>query len=84
MQQEINIAIGAKSPDVYFNELKQQCEGGRLKYGGIETIDELHKNLETHCIPLSIFNLTVDGYDSFLEERRQLMANKIRGYYYGL
>jgi hypothetical protein len=84
MQQEINIAIGAKSPDIYFNELKQQCEGGKLKYGGIETIDVLHKNLETHCIPLSIFNLTVEGYDSFLLERRQLMANKIREYYYAL
>jgi hypothetical protein len=84
MQQEINIAIGAKSPDVYFSELKEQCEGGKMKYGGIDTIDELLSNLRTHCIPESIFSLDINGYDSFLEARRQLMSDKIRNYYYSL
>jgi hypothetical protein len=84
MQQEINIAIGAKSPDVYFSELKEQCEGGKMKYGGIETMDELLSNLKTHCIPESIFSLNINGYDNFLEERRQLMSDKIRNYYYCL
>jgi hypothetical protein len=84
MQQEINIAIGAKSPNVYFSELKEQCEGGKMKYGGIETLDELLSNLKTHCIPESIFSLDINGYDSFLEERRQLMSDKIRNYYYSL
>ncbi len=84
MQQEINIAIGAKSPDVYFSELKEQCEGGKMKYGGIETMDELLSNLKTHCIPESIFSLDINGYDNFLEERRQLMSDKIRNYYYSL
>jgi len=84
MQQEINIAIGAKSPDVYFSELKQQCQGGKMKYGGIETMDELLSNLKTHCIPESIFSLDINGYDNFLEERRQLMSNKIRNYYNSL
>lgn len=84
MQQEINIAIGAKSPDVYFSELKEQCEGGKMIYGGIETMDELLSNLKTHCIPESIFSLDINGYDSFLEERRQLMSDKIRNYYYSL
>ena len=84
MQQEINIAIGAKSPNVYFSELKEQCEGGKMKYGGIETMDELLSNLKTHCIPESIFSLDINGYDSFLEERRQLMSDKIRNYYYSL
>lgn len=84
MQQEINIAIGAKSPDIYFKELHQQCEGGKKRYGAIETMDELLKNLDTHCIPHSIFEKNVDGYDSFLEERRKLMAEKIRKYYNSL
>jgi hypothetical protein len=84
MQQEINIAIGAKSPDVYFSELKEQCECGKMKYGGIETMDELLSNLKTHCIPESIFSLDINGYDNFLEERRQLMSDKIRNYYYSL
>jgi hypothetical protein len=74
----------AKSPYVYFSELKEQCEGGKMKYGGIETMDELLSNLKTHCIPESIFSLDINGYDSFLEERRQLMSDKIRNYYYSL
>jgi hypothetical protein len=84
MQQEINIAIGAKAPDVYFNELKNQSTGGRLKYGAIDEYDELLNNLKTHCIPQNIFDVTVDGYDDFLKERRKLMADKMRDYYYSL
>ncbi len=84
MQQEINIAIGAKSPDVYFNELKEQCEGGKMKYGGIQTMDELLNNLKTHCIPETIFSMNAENYESFLNERRKLMAIKIKGYYNSL
>lgn len=84
MQQEINIAIGAKAPEVYFNELKAQCTGGALKYGAITTESELLENLATHCIPQTVFQAGVDDYDQFLAERRKLMAEKIRGYYLSL
>ena len=81
MQQEINIAIGAKSPNLYFKELHEQCNGGKIKYGAIDTISELYDNLKTHCIPESIFDSSIDGYDSFLNERRKLMSDKIKKYY---
>jgi hypothetical protein len=84
MQQEINIAIGAKSPNIYFNELRDQCNGGKLKYGAIDTLDELMQNLKTHCIPESIFDSTVDSYDDFLNERRKLMVEKMRYFYNSL
>jgi hypothetical protein len=84
MQQEINIAIGAKSPNVYFRELREQCTGGKMKYGAINNIDELLGNLKTHCIPESIFDANIDGYDIFLSERRKLMAGKIKNYYNSL
>jgi hypothetical protein len=84
MQQEINIAIGAKSPNVYFRELKEQCTGGKMKYGAINSLDELLDNLKTHCIPESIFDANIDGYDTFLAERRKLMSEKIRLYYNSL
>ncbi len=84
MQQEINIAIGAKSPNTYFNELKDQCNGGKMKYGAIQSKEELLENLKTHCIPESIFDLAVDGYDSFLNERRKLMSDKMKNYYNSL
>jgi hypothetical protein len=84
MQQEINIAIGAKSPEKYFKEINEQVRGGSLKYGNIKSVKELHENLEAHCIPLDIFEMNVDHFDDFLIERRSLIAEKIKSYYYSL
>jgi len=84
MQQEINIAVGAKEPAQYFKELKAQCESGQLKYGSIDNYDELLQNLKMHSIPLSIFDATINNYDEFLIERRKLMAEKIKVYYNSL
>jgi hypothetical protein len=80
-QSEINIAIGAKAPKIYFEELVNQCQGGKKKYGGITDLDDLKNNLRQHSIPESIFNHLADDYSQFLSERRQLMAAKIRDYF---
>lgn len=80
-QSEINIAIGAKPPKVYFGELLDQCQGGKKKYGGITNLDELKDNLNQNSIPENIFNSLVDNYDFFLEERRKLMAAKIKSFF---
>ena len=84
MQQEINIAIGAKSPNIYFKELQDQCSGGKMKYGAIDTHEELMENLKTHCIPESIFEADINSYDGFLQERRKLMSQKMKKYYQSL
>lgn len=84
MQQEINIAIGAKAPNIYFQELQEQCQGGKMKYGAIETLDELRQNLKTHCIPESIFEANINDYEQFLSDRRTLMSAKMREYYNSL
>lgn len=84
MQQEVNIKVGDKAPDIYFKELENQCNGGELKYGAIDNIKELNKNLISHCIPESIFNMNIDNYEDFLEQRRKLMAQKMKNYYYSL
>lgn len=84
MQSEINIAIGDKAPNVYFNEIFEQCNGGKLKYGAVTDMDELRQNLRMHCIPEGIENYSINDYEKFLEERRKLMSLKIRDYYFGL
>jgi hypothetical protein len=84
MQQEVNIAVGNKAPDAYFSEVLVQCHGGALKYGGISSLEELHENLKSNCVPESIFTMTLDHYEEFLKERRKLMAQKMRGYYFSL
>lgn len=83
-QSEINIAIGAKAPNVYFNELLEQCNGGKLKYGGIKTMEELKVNMEMNCIPEGIADMDASKYKDFLEERRKLMALKIKNYFLSL
>ena len=84
MQQEVNIKVGNKAPNIYFGELKDQCEGGHLKYGAILDRNDLKKNLDENCIPDSIFEMTIDNYQDFLSQRRRLMAKKIKEYYYSL
>jgi hypothetical protein len=80
-QSEINIAIGDKAPLVYFRELAEQCSDGKKKYGGINNLDELKANLTENCIPESMLSPNVPDYDSFLEQRRKLMATKIKTYF---
>ena len=81
MQSEINIAIGNRPPSTYFSALLEQCEIGVTRYGGITNAGELRDNLAAHCIPEGMDAVNIEGYDSFLQERRSLMATKIRDYY---
>ena len=83
-QTEINIAIKDTAPSKYFDELKEQCSGGEEKYGGINKIEVLKENMKQNCIPESIFEMTVDDYFEFLNQRRVLMAKKIKEYYQSL
>ncbi|WP_269613305.1 GmrSD restriction endonuclease domain-containing protein [Prochlorococcus marinus] len=77
-QTEINIAISDKAPEVYISEVLNQCKGGPKRYGGITDQSELERNLEMNCIPLSILNTPDLNYESFLDERRKLIALKIK------
>lgn len=83
-QSEINIAIGDKAPQVYFIELAEQSGGGKKKYGGITDAKDLRANLRMHCLPESLLDGDIPAYDDFLEERRKLMAQKIKTWFAGL
>jgi hypothetical protein len=80
-QSEINIAIGAKAPEKYFGELAEQCSGGVKKYGGIVERGDMEANLRMHCLPESLLDGDIPDYDTFLEERRKLMALKIKQWF---
>ena len=83
-QSEINIAIGAKAPSVYFKEIAEQCAGGPKKYGGIVESAELIANLKMNCIPTSFATDHSMDFDAFLVERRLLMATKIKTWFQAL
>lgn len=85
MQGEINIAIGDDPPAAYFGALWRQCGNGEAQYGGITDADVLRENLATHCIPAGMDEGgKVGDYIEFLQQRRLLMAGKIRDYYRSL
>lgn len=80
-QSEINIAIGAKAPEIYFAQLAEQCSGAIKKYGGIADKPELIANLQMNCIPETMLDGEVRDFREFLVERRKLMAMKIKTWF---
>ena len=83
-QSEINIAIGDRAPEAYFKELAEQCAGGKKKYGGITDVAEMRVNLRMSCLPEALLDGQIPDYDAFLEERRKLMALKIKSWFEAL
>jgi hypothetical protein len=83
-QSEINIAIGDKAPEAYFAELAEQCNGGPRKYGGITTDEEMRANLRMNCLPECLLDGEIPSFGDFLDQRRKLMAQKIKAYFEGL
>lgn len=83
-QSEINIAISGKPPEVYFGELRSQCNGSPKKYGGIVDLAELRTNLAMNCVPELMLGDSTPDYNVFLEERRKLMALKIKKWFESL
>lgn len=80
----INISIGMKAPNDYFTVAKEQCSSGVIKVGTILREEDFWANLELNCIPKDVINMTAADYPRFLAERRIMMTNKIREYYYSL
>jgi hypothetical protein len=55
--------------------------GGKKKYGGITDEADLRANLRASCIPGAMLDGAIPDYDDFLEERRKLMALKIKAWF---
>lgn len=83
-QSEINIKIKDHAPKEYMSQVKEQCKSGNTIYGGIDSLNKLEKNLTRNCIPEDIYDMDYTNFESFLEKRRHLMAQKIRKYYNSL
>ncbi len=83
-QSEINIAISDNAPIDYFKELAEQCRGGPRKYGAITNYAEMRANLEMNCVPQELLDGKDLSYDDFLDQRRSLMAQKIKTWFHAL
>ncbi len=83
-QQEIDIRIGKTPPADYFAQVREEATRGEPKLGSIADPDTFDRNLRQHCIPADPELLHPDRYADFLDERRRLMAAKLRSYYESL
>ena len=84
LDRPVNISIGKKSPKEYFSLAIKQCETKGIVCGSIVDKQQLLNNLRLNCIPETVVDMEEDRYQEFLSERRQLMAQKIKEYYYNL
>lgn len=80
----VNISIGKKAPNEYFVQAKEQCQKGQCCIGTILNENDLINNLQINCIPENIYTMQAGDYEIFLQERRKMMAEKIKNYYYSI
>ncbi|MGL4367900.1 MAG: GmrSD restriction endonuclease domain-containing protein [Brevinemataceae bacterium] len=80
----INKSIRKKSPQEYFQLAMNQCDSKESLIGTIYDMEQLLQNLTDNCIPFDIHTMTEKDYPQFLTERRKLIAQKIKTYYYSL
>ena len=81
LQTEINIQISDRAPVDYMKLIEKQCAGEENKFGAINNLEDLKKNMAENCIPLGFENMTESDYKDFLLARRKLMAKKIHTYF---
>ena len=84
LEKRINIAIGEKSPGEYFSQARAAIIERKSYFGDISDEETLALSLKANCIPEGVFHMTAKGYETFLAERRTLMAQKIRQYFESL
>jgi hypothetical protein len=80
-EQATNIKVGMLTPKDYLDKVKAQIQAGT---NGISTLDSdssLQQNLINNDIPSIIEEASHLVYEDFLEERRRLMATKLKVYY---
>lgn len=83
-QSEINIRIKDDAPNVYMGKVLEQIENQNPYIGAITTKKGLEESFKQNCIPKEFVCYTVDDYFDFLKQRRYLMAQKIKEYYFSL
>jgi hypothetical protein len=84
MQSEINIKVGNKAPKDYFGLIRNQIMDDQREVSGLRNESELISNLEMNCVPADIMTMEIEDYSEFLNQRRMLMAQKIKAFYFSL
>jgi hypothetical protein len=83
-EQATNIKVGMLTPKDYLDKVKTQILAGTNVISTLDSESSLQENLINNDMPNSIDEADHFTYEKFLEERRRLMANKIKIYYESL
>ena len=83
-EQATNIKVGMLTPKDYLDKIKAQIEAGTNEISTLDSTTSLQENLINNDIPSIIEEASHLVYEDFLEERRRLMAKKLKGYYESL
>jgi len=83
-EQATNIKVGILTPEAYLNKVKTQILTGINEISTLDSETSLQQNLMNNDIPGFIEEATHLDYERFLEERRKLIAKKLKAYYLGL
>lgn len=85
LNKPVNIAVGKKAPKVYLGDVTTAIlQAEESQYTTIKSMDELYANLDENSIPRDVISMDATDYSRFLDERRKLMAAKIRDYFNSL
>jgi len=88
LDTSINISIGKQAPNEYFGtalkQVKAELSDIEKRIGTLTTEADFWNSLKVNCIPADVVEMTSADYTRFLQERRRLMARKIKEYYYSL
>lgn len=80
-EQATNIKVGMLPPKDYLHKVKSQIQCGTNEICTLDSHSSFQENLTNNDIPRIIEEASHLAYEGFLEERRRLMANKLKVYY---
>lgn len=80
-EQATNIKVGKLPPIDYLDKIKEQIAQGTNEISTLVSEASLRSNIKTNDIPEFLETATHIDYKRFLEERRRLMADKLKIYY---
>lgn len=93
-EQQINIKLGNLAPKDYMAKVIDEIKHKEIavenntffesEYSSIKSLDALKENKKLNCIPEILDLSDHNYYKNFLSERRQLMAQKIKAFYFAL
>lgn len=83
-EQATNIMIGKKAPKDYMSLIKEHIKNNLNKVSSIDDEKGIIDNLRQNDIPDSLLTAIHSDYSAFLKERRTLIAEKLKTYYYKL